>query len=517
MQIVIPMSGFGNRFRAKGYSLPKPLIKVEGRPIIEHVVRNFPGELDFLFICNREHLETTPMRATLERIAPTGTIVAIEPHKLGPVHAALQAADWIRDASPVILNYCDFSWTWDYAAFRRFTEATRCDGAIAAYRGFHPHSLGPNLYAYMRTAGRRVLEIQEKGCFTSNRMQEYASSGTYYFRTGALMKHAFRRSVVENLVLNGEYYASLPYNLLIHDGRDVQVYELDQFLQWGTPEDLEEYVQWSDYFHHAENWRPALAQSPGAILLPMAGEGVRFQREGYSTPKPFIPVAGVPMVDRSLGSLPPAARVLTVGRLEVPGTETLRITGTTAGQASTCLLAKDRLDPAQPVLIAPCDAAMVYDESAWRALTTDPTVDCLVWAFRNHPHANRHPQQYGWIQTNAAGAIERVSCKAALSDTPERDLGVIGAFWFRQARFLWDAIEEMIRREIRVNGEFYVDTAINVLLEQGRRARAFPVRHYLCFGTPDDVRTYEYWHRYFHRPQGPQETPHAAVDRVALL
>ena len=58
MQIVIPMSGFGERFRNAGYTTPKPLITIEGKPIIEHVVDMFPGEKNFIFICNEEHLKS---------------------------------------------------------------------------------------------------------------------------------------------------------------------------------------------------------------------------------------------------------------------------------------------------------------------------------------------------------------------------------------------------------------------------------------------------------------------------
>ncbi|SVE52845.1 uncharacterized protein METZ01_LOCUS505699, partial [marine metagenome] len=52
MQIVIPMSGFGERFRRAGYSVPKPLIEVDGKPIIQYVIEMFPGEENFIFICN---------------------------------------------------------------------------------------------------------------------------------------------------------------------------------------------------------------------------------------------------------------------------------------------------------------------------------------------------------------------------------------------------------------------------------------------------------------------------------
>jgi len=517
MQIIIPMAGSGSRFLRAGYKTIKPLIEVDGLPIIEHVVRMFPGEQDFLFICARPHLEETPLRAVLERLAPGAPIVAIEPHKRGPVHTTLEASDFIQDDEPAILNYCDFSVDWDYADFKRQLAELDPAGCVTAYRGFHPHSLGPNLYAYMRERDNYLVEIQEKRCFTDQRINEYASSGTYYFRGGALLKHYFRRAVERDQQTNGEFYASMPYNLLVEDGLDVYIYELEHFLQWGTPEDLEEYQAWSDYFARYADWQPTPSPSPGANLIPMAGAGARFQRKDYSTPKPLVPVAGVPMVQRSLDTLPAAKSWIAVCRaehLEHPALEAALRTGSrdgpmrilpahhsTEGQASTCLLARDWLDPDRPLLIAPCDTAMVYDLERYAALTSDPQVDCLVWTFRNHRHANRHPHQYGWVRATPDGTVQGISCKVPLHEDVRRDPGIIGAFWFRQARFFLEAADALVAQNRRINNEFYVDSAIEVLIEQGRRARVFDVQHYICYGTPDDVRTYEYWEAYFRKAQ----------------
>ena len=130
MQIIIPMSGAGTRFVNAGYSTLKPLIEVDGSPMIEHVVRMFPGATDFVFICARNHLDETPLRSVLQRLVPNAVIVPIDPHKRGPVHAVLQARDWIKDAEPVLVNYCDFSVGWDYADFNRTMQKSQCDGCL---------------------------------------------------------------------------------------------------------------------------------------------------------------------------------------------------------------------------------------------------------------------------------------------------------------------------------------------------------------------------------------------------
>ncbi len=516
MQIVIPMSGSGTRFVRAGYTTLKPLIEIDGRPMIEHVVRMFPGETDFVFICAEPHLVETPMREILTRIAPRGRIVPIAAHKRGPVHAVLEAAHAIDDDAPVVVNYCDFGAAWDYAAFKRRMEELGCAGAITAYRGFHPHSLGPTLYAYLRERDGWMLEIQEKRPFTDARMREFASAGTYYFRSGALVKRYFRRAVERGLETNGEFYASMPFNLMIEDGLDVAVWELAHFLQWGTPEDLEEYQAWSRYFRSAAAWTPSLAPQPGAVVVPMAGAGARFSAEGYAAPKPLVPVAGVPMVQRALRTLPAARRAIALCRREHlaahdvpqraletvvrgvwPNVEIVAVPALTEGQASTCLLARPHVDPDAPLLIAPCDATTVYDADRYAALTRDPSVDAIVWTFRNHPHANRHPRQYGWVAATSTGAVTRISCKTPLGDDVRHDPGIVGAFWFRRARTFFDAADALIARDERINGEFYVDAVVGSLVAAGCRARIFDVDHYVSFGTPDDVRTYEYWARYF--------------------
>ena len=249
MQIIIPMSGSGNRFREAGYVDPKPLIEVDGRPIIEHVVSMFPGESRILFICSEEHLATTRMRNVLNKIAPTSVIAPIKPHKLGPVHAVLMAQDYIDNDSPAIVSYCDYYAAWNYPQFKETMLHEKLDGCVPCYKGFHPHLLLPNLYAGVRASDSgKMLEIREKFSFTEDKMDTWQSSGAYYFKSGALIKQYFKKLMDLQLSCNNEYYVSMVYRLLIEDGLDCSVYPQEFFCQWGTPQDLEIYQTWSKYF-----------------------------------------------------------------------------------------------------------------------------------------------------------------------------------------------------------------------------------------------------------------------------
>jgi NDP-sugar pyrophosphorylase family protein len=248
------MSGIGKRFIDAGYKDPKPLILVEGKPIIQHVVERFSPTDNFFFICNEEHIRTTDMKRVLKEIVPRGKIFSIPPHKLGPVYAVLQIQSELPPDEAIIVNYCDFSWRWDYNQFINYVKTSGCDGCVVAYKGFHPHLLHKNLYASMRDDGKmRMLEIREKHSFTENNQDCYQSSGTYYFKSGNILTKYFRDLVDSKQSLNGEYYVSMVYQGLVRDNLRVDIFEIPFMLQWGTPEDLQEYLYWSEIFYESKD------------------------------------------------------------------------------------------------------------------------------------------------------------------------------------------------------------------------------------------------------------------------
>nr|WP_326125936.1 NTP transferase domain-containing protein [uncultured Oscillibacter sp.] len=258
MKIIIPMTGYGSRFVAAGYKELKPLIRVNGVPIIEWIVRGmFPGQEDFLFVCRQEHLDTVEdMEKLLHRLAPKGEIFAIQDWvKKGPVYDVLRAAASIPDEMPCAISYCDFYMTWDWARFQRDVAERGCDGCIPCYTGYHPHLMvRKNLYASCLTDSEdNLIEIREKYSFAQDKTKALHSPGIYYFRTGALLKEYCQKLMNGGPALNSEYYASLPYNYMVQDGRKVWVpANVKRFCQWGTPEDMADY---NFYMAHVLSWR----------------------------------------------------------------------------------------------------------------------------------------------------------------------------------------------------------------------------------------------------------------------
>lgn len=246
-------------------------------------------------------------------------------------------------------------------------------------------------------------------------------------------------------------------------------------------------------------------------LIPMAGEGKRFRDAGYKVAKPLIPVAGTPMIIRAARCLPPPDRWIFVCRQEHIGAhdigstlrrefgavEIIAVSHPTEGQACTCLLARDHLPLDATLNIGACDNAMTYAAPSIASLLSDRRMDALVWTFRHNPAVLQNPRMYGWVKLTPEGLVQYVSCKVPISDTPMEDHAVIGAFTFRRAAHFAECADALIAANRRTNNEFYVDEVINLAVERGLRVGVLEVSRYICWGTPQDLDTFNYWRGYF--------------------
>ena len=516
MHIIIPMSGIGKRFVEDGYRIPKPLIVVDEKPIIEHICNLFPDESKFTFICNSKHLAETNMRQVLQNIKSQSNIVEIQNHKKGPVYAVSLVKDLIEDDEEVIVNYCDFGTYWNYQDFLNHTRNRNADAAIPAYKGFHPHMLGNTNYAFIREKKQWMLEIKEKEPFTNNRMDEYASNGTYYFKKGAYVKKYFQELIDKNINLEGEYYVSLIYNLLIEDGLKVSIYNIQHMLQWGAPQDLEEYKNWSKYFKNIlTKHNKSVPLDKSITLIPLAGRGSRFMKLGYKDPKPLIEVSGKPMIIQAANSLPNSQNQTFVTLKEhlkkYPLEKTIKsefikakitsIDEVTKGQAITCSMGLQDVDINSPLLIAATDNGMIYDNNKYQKLIKSNNVDAIIFTFRHHASSKNNPQMYGWVKTDNKYNAEKVSVKVPISNNPYEDHAIVGTFWFKKVKYYNQGLQNLLEKKITINNEYYIDSLMDELIKLGFNVKVFEVNDYICWGTPDDYKTFVYWQSFFHKTQ----------------
>ena len=202
----------------------------------------------FIFVCSKKILSKSEYREILKNITPNYAIVEIDSHELGPIYSVLQAEAQIEDKNlPIIISYCDFTMEWNYKQF--LLQSAHYNGAMAVFKGFQPASFGDTYYAYVQeNENNEMIELREKKSFTEKRHEEFASTGIYFIESWNIFSHYANKITKEKPQDLKEYYVSLIYNPMVKDGLKISLFEVKKFICWGTPQDLEEYFFWSDYF-----------------------------------------------------------------------------------------------------------------------------------------------------------------------------------------------------------------------------------------------------------------------------
>jgi dTDP-glucose pyrophosphorylase len=233
MNIVIPMAGRGSRFQVEGYALPKPLIPVHGRAMIDVVVNNVrPAEPHrFIFLCLDDHLRDHDLTNKLSALAPGCVIVPVRAVTEGAACTVLLAREYIDNDHALMIANSD-QWV-DVGIDGYLRSMGDADGLIMTMWADHPK------WSYIRLDEHgRTIEVVEKQVVSNE-----ATVGIYNFRHGEDFVRAADSMIAQDLRVNGEFYVAPVYNQLIAEGKRIAYHnvgkELDGMYGMGIPSDLE--------------------------------------------------------------------------------------------------------------------------------------------------------------------------------------------------------------------------------------------------------------------------------------
>ena len=152
------------------------------------------------------------------------------------------------------------------------------------------------------------------------------------------------------------------------------------------------------------------------------------------------------------------------------------------------------------MLVSSCDHGIVLDPTTWKKFKEFPDCDAAIFTIKGYPGCQTHPNSYAYVVTDERGSfpeVKKVSVKVPISINPSQDSLLVGTFWFRTAEILNQGIQELKKQEILVNGEMYLDSGIELLIQKGLRVREISLSGYLCWGDPDSLAESLYWQEIF--------------------
>ncbi len=231
----------------------------------------------------------------------------------------------------------------------------------------------------------------------------------------------------------------------------------------------------------------------------MAGAGSRFSKEGYNVPKPFIQVNGKNMVDQAVRCLPETDDVIygCLKEHQAPGKNVIWVDKILPGQACTVEKMLDSVNYEKSILISACDNGMFYNSDKLLNLIEDKNNDIIVWSYRNNYTSFYNPNMYSWLDVNDNGYVKQVNVKNFIWDNPILEFAVVGTMFFRNKTIYLESLKKLYANNAKVNNEFYIDSLLNESIELGYKVKNFEIDDYICWGTPNDLKTYQYWQKFF--------------------
>ncbi|ECQ5459738.1 NTP transferase domain-containing protein, partial [Campylobacter jejuni] len=432
MNIIIPATGIGKRFKEAGYKDLKPFIKVvKDKVILDYVVECFDTQKDiFYFIvqeCEKNKFEDFILSRKIN-----AKIIVYKGQKLGPAGSLYGVVSQLQDIlnEEVIISYCDFGQEWNYRDFIQFTqENLDVQAIIPCYTGYHPHLLPlENVYAVCKVYDNtyKVYEVIEK-YNSKNKFEEYYSSGIYYFRTLKLAIEAIKKQIEAKDKVFGEYYISMTNNYL----ENVLCYPfIEKFYQFGTPKDFE-YAKKKLNSQDVNNEKIKIQNT---IIL-SAGRGERFLNLNFNQPKPFLPLGKTCIIDNIINTLNDVeTNIICVGaqdhkkywesiKQEVRFVKPNKIGAAYSYKESCGNLSGD-------VLILPCDLIAKHITKEFIRLQKEYEV--IVFVTHASKYNVNNPHYFTWVD-GENNKIDNIFVKNRSNDA---NLVMIGSFYFKENSLL---------------------------------------------------------------------------------
>lgn len=232
LNVLIPMAGAGKRFVDAGYIFPKPLIEVNGNPMIQSVVNNLSIDANYIYIVQKEHFDKYHLDYLLNAITPNCKIVQVDKLTDGAAITALMAKELIDNDNPLIIANADQIVDWNSRDFIYELYSKNADGGIAIFKSNHPKWS----YAKMNSFNL-ISEVAEKKPISDN-----ATVGIYYWKHGADFVKYAEQMIEKNIRTNDEFYVCPVYNEAILDNKKIYGINVKNMWGIGTPEDLNYYL-----------------------------------------------------------------------------------------------------------------------------------------------------------------------------------------------------------------------------------------------------------------------------------
>lgn len=232
LTIIIPCAGAGSRFEKVGYTKPKPLIDVNGKPMIQIVLENLNIRAHYIYIIQKKF--AYEFNCIINAITPgRSTVIELDDITEGAACTILKAQKYIDNKNPIMIVNSDQYVEWDVNNFmNQMISDKTIDAGISTFIDTQ------NKWSFVKlNENGHVIQVAEK-----QPISNIATTGIYYWKYGSDFVKYAQQMINKNIRVNGEFYVCPVFNEAIQNGKIIKTNMVQKMWGLGTPEDLEYYL-----------------------------------------------------------------------------------------------------------------------------------------------------------------------------------------------------------------------------------------------------------------------------------
>ena len=237
MNLLILLAGPSTAFTDAGYGFPKPLVEIDGKPLVQHVVEHLEPLLKtgahLIFLIRYEDNLRYHISSVIRLLAPSAEIVEVRGETSGAACTALLAVDWVAKPEPLVILNGDQLILTDLVAVVAEFRRRQLDGGIIVFKDVHPR------WSFVKCdAEGMVMETAEK-----RPISNLATAGFYYFASGVAFVEAAQSMILKDASVNDLFYVCPAYNELILRNRRIGIYEIrkNSYIPLSMPQGVQNY------------------------------------------------------------------------------------------------------------------------------------------------------------------------------------------------------------------------------------------------------------------------------------
>ncbi len=490
LQVIIPISDNRIFFPKDEFFFPKPIIEVLNEPLIVQVIKQIEISLkpDVIICVIPKYLRDS---WSIENIISLSTKTLTkfffrEDFTSGSLCSCLLASDLIEDGEVVCLNMdeiIDFNLHRIVDNFR----SKNSSAGLILYEASHPR-LG---YAV-------VDELDNvKICQQRQVISKYAVAGFYYFKEKRIFIDACSKVLLADDSCDNQFFITSSINQVILMGRLVSAFKISRNDHYSlySPQMIKEFEATS-FAKRLKNKNKVKEYIN--IVIPAAGKGTRFSKNGWKSPKPFIDLNGKPMLQHVIDNLEIEKSNFHIilqsehinntnsnfSSRKANNINLVPIDFLTSGTACTVLHVRELIENNSPLLIANSDQIVDFDCNLFVSDAIERDLDGSILVFKD---IKKDPK-WSFVKLNSTNQFaEEVAEKKPISE-----LATVGIYFFKSGIDFIEATLEMIKHDDRVNNEFYTCPVYNYLIKRNKKIGVFEIdiNEMHGVGTPEDFLKY---------------------------